>query len=57
MPSDDDQEDPDPAAYCLSAEGAVLDPSCWQRDDSGEIDVEDNWQGNHPHDQNGEESS
>jgi hypothetical protein len=57
MPSDPHQEAPDAAAYCLSADGAVLDPSCWQRDDSGEVDLQDNWQQYLPHDESGEESS
>jgi hypothetical protein len=36
---------PDPTAYCRSEPGVEVDPVCWQRNDSGEVDVLDNWQG------------
>jgi hypothetical protein len=56
MPSDPDREAPDPAAYCLSSPGAVVDAASWQRDDSGEVDIEDNWQQNRPHDESGDDN-
>jgi hypothetical protein len=57
MPDDPERMAPDPEAYCLSARGAVVDPSSWQRDDGGEVDIQDNWQENRPNDGSGDEDN
>lgn len=57
MPKDPDREAPDPAAYCLSARGAVVESSSWQRDDGGVVDIEDNWQEYRPEDESADDNN